>query len=170
VLKTRNQSLGSLCGHQHKNISPGFFSALSQLIREEGVRGLFRGLGAQTLRGFLGPGMQLPSYYFFKEVALGRLGDNRDGPLLHSACSAASALASIAFCNPADVVRTRLYNQPVDKYGKGVLYYGSADAAGKILRTEGVAAFYKGALAHYSRLGPHIVLVFVFLEQLKKWL
>ena len=77
---------------------------------------------------------------------------------------------SILFCNPADVVRTRIYNQPFDpQTGKGLLYRNGFDALTKIVRTEGVlGGLYKGAWTHYSRLGPHIVLVFVFLEQMKK--
>ena len=41
------------------------------------------------------------------------------------------------------------------------------DAARKILATEGPLGFYKGAGSHYLRLGPHMVLVFVILEQLR---
>jgi hypothetical protein len=33
---------------------------------------------------------------------------------------------------------------------------------------EGVGSFYKGALTHFLRLGPHMVLVFAILEQMKK--
>ena len=70
-------------------------------------------------------------------------------------------------CNPADVLRTRIYNQPVDAKGNPVLYKNGADAFLKIFRTEGVFALYKGAWSHYMRLGPHLVLVFFFLEKYK---
>lgn len=104
---------------------------------------------------------------------------------------------SILFCNPADVIRTRIYNQPFDpvtgkgtlfyiiksfflyvifncnynfyKYFLGLLYKNGFDAFLKIFKTEGFAGFYKGGWTHYSRLGPHIILVFVFLEQMKNW-
>ena len=42
-----------------------------------------------------------------------------------------------------------------------------ADAAAQLVTLEGPLAFYKGALTHYLRLGPHMVLVFGILEQLK---
>ena len=42
------------------------------------------------------------------------------------------------------------------------------DAAMKILRLEGPQAFFKGWFAHYLRGAPHVALIFVFLEQLKK--
>ena len=63
--------------------------------------------------------------------------------------------------NPVDVVRTRLYNAPPGRYS------GGADAAAQLVTLEGPLAFYKGALTHYLRLGPHMVLVFGILEQLK---
>ena len=86
-----------------------------------------------------------------------------EGPLVHGLCSAASAAASVVFCNPADVVRTRLYNQPPGK----ARYRHAGDAVAKILATEGPRGFYKGALSHYARLGPHLVLVFLVLERLR---
>ena len=46
-------------------------------------------------------------------------------------------------------------------------YSGGADAAAQLVALEGPRAFYKGALTHYLRLGPHMVLVFGILEQLK---
>ena len=61
-------------------------------------------------------------------------------------------------------MRTRLYNQPAT----GERWYsGGGDVARQLLRSEGTLAFYKGALTHYLRLGPHMVLVFGFLEQFK---
>lgn len=35
-----------------------------------------------------------------------------------------------------------------------------------IVQREGVLALWKGFLPYYSRLGPHTVLTFIFLEQL----
>ena len=121
-----------------------------------------RGLGISTLRGMLGPGTQLPAYYELKKRA-GALGYDVDSPVVHVPCSAISAGVSILCCNPADVTRTRVYNQPTD----GARYANALDAARKILATEGPLGFYKGAGSHYLRLGPHMVLVFVILEQLR---
>ena len=66
------------------------------------------------------------------------------------------------------IERTRLYSQPLDSHGKGVLYDGALDCAWKILRIEGVLAFYKGATAHFLRVGPHTMLTFVFIGLLRR--
>lgn len=64
---------------------------------------------------------------------------------------------------PFDVVATRLYNQPVDPTtGRGRLYSGIFDCMGKIFRSEGILAFYKGLTASFIRIGPHTVLSLSF--------
>jgi hypothetical protein len=76
---------------------------------------------------------------------------------------------SVSVVNPVDVCRTRLFNQPVDPLtGQGLWYRNGTDALRKVTQTEGPTALYKGAGSHFLRLGPHMVLVFVFLEQFKK--
>ena len=49
-----------------------------------------------------------------------------------------------------------------------MLYDGALDAFAKIARIEGVLAFYKGATAHFLRVGPHTALTFVFIGLLRR--
>jgi solute carrier family 25 protein 34/35 len=73
--------------------------------------------------------------------------------------------------NPFDVASTRMYNQKTDtNKNVGALYRNGFDCIRKIIRVEGLSALYKGFQAHYLRIGPHTILTFVFLEQLKKFL
>lgn len=164
ILKVRYQSLGGSTGHQHGQFrSDSFGGALRSMIRDEGAGAATKGIGVSTLRGMLGPGTQLPAYYELKKRCAAA-GFDGNSPLVHIPCSALSAGVSILCCNPADVTRTRVYNAPPG----GERYAGALDAARKILATEGAAGFYKGALSHYLRLGPHMVLVFCILEQLRQ--
>ena len=159
VLKTRFQAFGGLTGFQHSYEGP--ISALSELARTEGLAGMLRGIGVSTLRGLLGPGSQVVAYGECKSAAVAR-GADGGAASTHVACALASAAVSIVCVNPVDVVRTRLYNAPPGRYS------GGTDAALALVRTEGALAFYKGALTHFLRLGPHMVLVFGILEQLKR--
>ena len=72
----------------------------------------------------------------------------------HVVCSLASAAVSVACVNPVDVVRTRVFNQPVGPDGVGLRYSGGVDAALQLVRAEGPLAFYKGAGAHYAVSAP----------------
>ena len=162
VLKTRFQAYGGLTGYQHQSAGINPMSAMIDLFRSEGLNGAFRGVATSTLRGMLGPGSQIYAYGEMKTAAVAR-GANPSSSTTHVACALASAAVSVACVNPVDVARTRLYNAPVGRYASGV------DAALALVKTEGPLAFYKGSLTHYLRLGPHLVLVFGFLEQMKLW-
>ena len=68
------------------------------------------------------PGTQLPAYNILKRhvsdaEAMGVYTMDAGSPLTHTFCSLVSAGVSILSCNPADVVRTRIYNQPFDANG-----------------------------------------------------
>jgi len=162
VLKTRMQAQGGSTGYQHGYTSVS--SALAELVRKEGLAGCVQGMSTSILRGLLGPGSQLVAYNEMKAAAAAR-GVDTAAVSTHIGCALGSAAVSTLCVSPVDVVRTRLYNQPV-----GSQWYASGvDAALQLARTEGPFAFYKGALSHYLRLGPHMVLVFGFLEQLKSF-
>lgn len=69
------------------------------------------------------PGTQLPAYNILKRLVsdvdmMGAYAMDVQSPVTHTVCSLLSAGASILACNPADVVRTRIYNQPFDASGK----------------------------------------------------
>lgn len=160
ILKVRFQAYGGLTGFQHEYRGP--LSALFDLWRTEGIAGCLKGVATSTLRGLLGPGSQIVAYGELRREALARGADGAS-VLTHIACALASAAVSVACVNPVDVVRTRLYNAPSGRYASGV------DAARQILTSgEGVLAFYKGSGTHFLRLGPHMVLVFGILEQMKQ--
>ena len=112
------------------------------------------------MRGMLGPGSQIYAYGEIKTWAVSQ-GASPSSSATHVACAVASAAVSVACVNPLDVTRTRLYNAPPGRYAGGV------DAAMALVQTEGPLAFYKGSLTHFLRLGPHMVLVFGILEQMK---
>ena len=63
---------------------------------------------------------------------------------------------------PFDMIRTTLMNQPTDKK----LYTGFFDAAAKIARTQGPAAFYRGFIPIWGRFAPSATLQLLIFETL----
>ncbi|KAI9205007.1 mitochondrial carrier domain-containing protein [Polychytrium aggregatum] len=175
LVKTRMQSYSpelSSVGHQHAYVTQGTLRSLQIIYRNEGLRGLWRGVDAAMFRSGVASAVQLASYDKSKQLLKGtgwfHLGPYGDGNLdLHLAASSITGLLMCIAMNPFDVTMTRMYNQKATG-GHGVLYSGTLDCIMKTVRAEGVAALYKGFTAHYMRIGPHIVFTFVFLEQLKK--
>ncbi|KAL6112539.1 uncharacterized protein ACO6RY_09277 [Pungitius sinensis] len=113
-----------------------------ELLQTQGIRGLYRGLGATLMRD-----VPFSIVYFPLFANLNRLG--RAGPegavpfywAFFSGCAAGST-AAVAV-NPCDVVKTRL--QSLNKGSSEETYNGVVDCVRKILRKEGPSAFLKGA-------------------------
>lgn len=142
--------------------------ALVQLARADGVPSLWRGVGPNLVRGALMTAGQVATYEQVKELAVdwGMPDDlkNRFWPSLwtHFCCSNAAGLVATVVCSPVDVVKTRVMNAQRGEFRS------AAHCFAQILRNEGPSAFFKGFLPSYTRLGPHSVLTFVFLEQFKQ--
>lgn len=181
LVKTRLQSYSPFLPvgtqHQYRNAWDG----LSQIFRTEGVRGLYRGVGAAMIRTGFGSSVQLPTYFFAKRRLMRHLG-MEEGPALHLASSTASGFVVCVVMHPpgkplpapvrcgsrcwanrsADTIMSRMYNQ------NGNLYRGVFDCLAKTIRTEGFFAIYKGFLPHLARILPHTILTLTLAEQTNK--
>ncbi|KAF8588416.1 dicarboxylic acid transporter [Ramaria rubella] len=150
--------------HRYVNVLNG----LIRLIREEGMQGFTRGLLPNTTRAVLMNTSQLASYDFFKTYLLThslpmtnlQLEDNLALHTIASSLAGTVATRTPAICSPADVIKSRMMSST-----------GSASVVGiltKSLREEGPMFIFKGWTPAFIRLAPNTVLLFVFLEQLKK--
>ncbi|XP_075052436.1 mitochondrial glutamate carrier 1-like isoform X2 [Mixophyes fleayi] len=114
----------------------------SELLRTEGVKGLYKGLGATLLRD-----VPFSIIYFPLFSNIHKLGQSSPGdkaPFLHSfiAGCIAGSTAAVAV-NPCDVIKTRL--QSLHKGANEETYRGIIDCARKIWIKEGPSAFLKGS-------------------------
>jgi solute carrier family 25, member 34/35 len=99
LVKTRLQSYSPFLPvgtqHQYRNA----FNGLSQIYKGEGVRGLYRGVGAAMIRTGFGSSVQLPTYFFAKRRLVRHLG-MEEGPALHLASSAVSGFVVCCVMHP----------------------------------------------------------------------
>ncbi|KAF5377153.1 hypothetical protein D9615_006358 [Tricholomella constricta] len=140
-------------------------TGLISIIKEEGIQGLARGLGPNTVRAVLMNASQVASYDFFKTTLLHHplpLVDYqlRDNLLLHVVASTLAGTFATTVCSPADVVRSRVMAASCNRSVAQILVQS--------LREEGPRFLFKGWTPAFIRLGPNTVLLFVFFEQLKK--
>jgi len=140
-------------------------SGLINLVKEEGVRGLARGLGTNATRAILMNASQLASYDFFKSTLLRypvpvMNYQLRDNLLLHVIASLAAGTFATTVCSPADVLRSRVMASSSNVTPIKVLT--------RSLREEGPKFLFKGWTPAFIRLGPNTILLFVFFEQLKR--
>ncbi|XP_056641905.1 solute carrier family 25 member 35-like [Diorhabda sublineata] len=169
LIKTQIQSQAAKSisvGTQHGHTSA--VAAFKTIYNKEGIFGLWRGANAVVLRAVIGSSSQLTSFAIVKDLLKERNIVFAKNPVLTSfVASIAGGLAQCILMNPLDLVSVRLYNQGIDKHGKGLLYNGIIDAFIKIGRKEGILGFYKGVTASYMRLAPHSALCLVFWDILK---
>ncbi|KAI9816752.1 MAG: Mitochondrial oxaloacetate carrier protein [Pycnora praestabilis] len=161
LVKTRLQSYSPLLpvGTQHQY--NGAYDGLRKIYGGEGVKGLYRGVGAAMVRTGFGSSVQLPTYFFAKRRLVKHLG-MREGPALHLASSTASGFVVCCVMHPPDTIMSRMYNQT------GNLYKGVWDCLYKTIKTEGILAIYKGYFAHLARILPHTILTLSLAEQTNK--
>jgi solute carrier family 25 phosphate transporter 3 len=118
----------------------GMLGGFRQVIQNEGAGALLTGFGPTAAGYFLQGAFKFGGYEFFKQRSINALGyetakNNRTAVYLASA-GAAEFFADIALC-PLEATRIRLVSQPT--FASGLL-----PAMGRIMKEEGIGAFYSG--------------------------
>jgi len=108
-----------------------------------------------------GSAVQLSSYDVCKGLAIDW--GVSPGVPQHLTASLLASVLTVTAMNPWDVISTRLYQSR----GVGTQYSGPIHCASQTIKVEGWGALQKGWLAQYGRLGPHTVLTFLLLENLR---
>ncbi|KAK1307687.1 Mitochondrial uncoupling protein 3 [Acorus calamus] len=136
--------------------------ALMKIVRSEGLGGLWRGVVPNAQRAFLVNMGELTCYDYSKRRILNG-GLCEDNLYAHTLASVASGLCSTMMSCPADVVKTRMMNQGVER-----VYRGSLDCLVRTVRAEGFGALWKGFFPTWARLGPWQFVFWVSYEQLRR--
>jgi len=119
---------------------------LGDLTTYDAAKQRIMGLGEPPPRGLdQEESLLTPSVAWFRAEKVSRSNNERraagveDGPVLHALSSAVAGLVAATMGTPADVIKTRVMNQPTDpQTGKGLLYKGSMDCLSRAVKEEGV--------------------------------
>ncbi|XP_011850121.1 PREDICTED: solute carrier family 25 member 35 [Mandrillus leucophaeus] len=145
----------------------GMFQALTEIGQKHGLVGLWRGALGGLPRVIVGSSTQLCTFSSTKDLLSQWEIFPPESWKLALVAAMVSGIAVVLAMAPFDVACTRLYNQPTDAQGKGLMYRGILDALLQTARTEGIFGMYKGIGASYFRLGPHTILSLFFWDQLR---
>ncbi|XP_065846623.1 mitochondrial dicarboxylate carrier-like [Oscarella lobularis] len=124
--------------------------------KEEGIRALWSGVSMNIARSILMTIGQISVYDQAKQGLLGT-GYFKENIMTHLTASIIAGFASTVLTQPADVMKTRMMNSP-----NGLWFHLKNTAA------MGPLGFFKGFVPALIRLSPHTILLFLFLEQLRK--
>ncbi|XP_003494486.1 mitochondrial 2-oxoglutarate/malate carrier protein-like [Bombus vosnesenskii] len=140
------------------------FNALVRIVKEEGFLALWRGTIPTMGRAMVVNAAQLASYSQSKEMLL-NTGYFENNITLHFVSSMISGLVTTAASMPVDIAKTRIQNMKIVD-GRPE-FKGAVDVIIQVCRNEGIFSLWKGFFPYYARLGPHTVLTFVFVEQMR---
>ncbi|KAK5691990.1 Pyrimidine nucleotide transporter, mitochondrial [Elasticomyces elasticus] len=170
LVKTRlqldKQHAGEGGGRQYRNA----FDCVRQTVRQEGVRGLYRGLSASYL-GVSESTLQWVLYEQAKSSLSRREKDLRLSgrkptttdrvvqTLGHLTAAGGAKFIAALITYPHEVVRTRLRQAPVDASGN-VKYRGLWSCFTTVFKEEGMGALYGGLVPHMLRVVPSAAIMF----------
>uniref|UniRef100_A0A1S4G8U7 Uncharacterized protein n=1 Tax=Anopheles gambiae TaxID=7165 RepID=A0A1S4G8U7_ANOGA len=163
LIKCKLQALRETAGGGKGRPTISSYALVSQILRTEGVPGMFRGLTSTFAR-------EMPGYFFFfggyeqTRALLARPGQSKDeiGPVRTMVAGAVGGVALWTVIFPADVIKSRIqvYSMRASMTQVGL----------DIFRKEGALAFYNGLLPTIVRTIPATAVLFVVYEYTKKTL
>ncbi|XP_013200005.1 mitochondrial uncoupling protein 4 [Amyelois transitella] len=139
--------------------------AYALLYAEAGLLGFWRGAIPNVQRAALVNMGDLAAYDYTKQYLKREFG-MADNALLHAASAFTAGFVAAVVGTPADVMKTRLMNQPIGPDGRGKLYRGMIDCLQQSVKNEGVFALYKGFLPLWMRLGPWALINWLAFENI----
>ncbi|XP_038601209.1 calcium-binding mitochondrial carrier protein SCaMC-1 [Tachyglossus aculeatus] len=149
--------------HGSKSNQINIVSGFKQMVKEGGIRSLWRGNGVNVLKIAPETAVKFWAYEQYKKLL------TKDGAKVGTierfiSGSLAGATAQ-TFIYPMEVLKTRL------AVGKTGQYSGMFDCAKKILKHEGLRAFYKGYIPNFLGIIPYAGIDLAVYELLKNnWL
>ncbi|XP_065310974.1 ADP,ATP carrier protein-like [Dermacentor albipictus] len=143
----------------------GLGNCLTKIYKSDGLMGLYRGFGV-SVQGII---IYRAAYFGFFDTAKGMLPDPKNTPIFISWMIAQTVTTVAGIISyPFDTVRRRMMMQS----GRAVeerQYKSTVHCWGKIYKTEGGAAFFKGAFSNVLR-GTGGALVLVLYDEIKSFI
>ena len=130
--------------------------AYAQIIKQEGLIGLWTGIGPNIFRNGVINAAELATYDQAKEKLVGG-GYINENIGAHLICSSIAGFVAAFVGSPVDVTKTRIMN------AKPGVYNGVLDCILKTIRNDGLRAFYGGFSANANRIVSWNIVMFVSL-------
>ncbi|GKV05960.1 hypothetical protein SLEP1_g17906 [Rubroshorea leprosula] len=159
LVKVRLQAEGKLPAGVPRRYS-GALNAYSTIMRQEGIAALWTGLGPNIARNAIINAAELASYDQVKQTIL-KIPGFTDNVLTHLLAGLGAGFFAVCIGSPVDVVKSRMMGDSA--------YKSTLDCFIKTLKNDGPFAFYKGFIPNFGRLGSWNVIMFLTLEQAKKF-
>ncbi|OSC98426.1 mitochondrial carrier [Trametes coccinea BRFM310] len=143
--------------------------AVYAIVREEGVRALYRGVSLTALRQATNQGANFTAYQELKKLAHRWQPDREELPSWQHMVIGLISGAMGPFSNaPIDTIKTRL--QKAEAPPGQSAFQRIAAIAGEMWRQEGFRSFYKGITPRVLRVAPGQAVVFAVYERVRSFM
>jgi len=154
----------TVCPEAERRGYKNVVDALLRIGREEGLNGFFTGATPTIVRGLsINLGM-LMTYDTYKKWNSSWAGEGTQSNRFFSGFLSGWTAATVSL--PFDFIKTRLQKQAPLPDGT-MPYKGVLDCMKKVAAEEGIGAFYQGYFTFVVRIAPHIMLTWVFMDNVK---
>jgi len=146
------------------------FNALSRIIKEEGIKTLWKGSTPTVVRGMAVNLGQLAPYDEIRE-RLNKFTNTVDTISTRLIAAASAGFLSTFFSLPFDNMKTKLQKMVPESHRSSncITYSGLTDCFIKSIKREGFFRLWVGFLPFYSRTGPHVMLVLLMQDFFNNW-
>ena len=126
----------------------GFLHGSALIMREQGVRGVFKGFVPTTARQAANSAVRFSSYTSLKQLAQSYVAPGEKlGTISTFGIGGMAGIITVYATMPIDTVKTRM--QSIESRSQ---YKNSFNCAARIFREEGVFALWSGAVPRLARL------------------
>lgn len=158
-----------LAAQRNERYYKGIGHAIQTIFRDEGLRGLYKGMGT-TLLG-VGPNIAINFCVYDTLKSFATVGGRSEysGPWTSLVCGSVAGITSSTVSFPLDLVRRRM--QLEGAAGRAPIYKtGIVGTFMHIVKTEGWSGLYRGILPEYLKVVPSVGIVFMTYESIKRCL
>ena len=161
IINIRMQNDTSLEASKRRNYKNAI-DGLFRMTKDEGAKKLFVGLTPNLVRGILMTASQVVTYDVTKDFLVTSMNFDPTKKTTHFAASLFAGLVATTICSPADVIKTRIM-------GAHQHHESAFKVLSNSVKNEGFAFMFRGWVPSFARLGPNTILIFLAVEQLRKY-
>lgn len=141
--------------------------ALSSIVKNEGIMGLFAG-SVPTATRAMALNFGMLAFNAKSKDILADAGCKKDGAVQLLGASAIAGFFASFFSLPFDFVKTQVQKQKPDPVTGEKPFKGPVDCAVKTFKNGGIMRFYAGFPTFYVRIAPHAMITLLAQAQIKK--
>lgn len=171
TVKTRIQLQGELSKF-HQKFYKNIFNGIRLVYKNEGIRGLQKGLLSAYGYQFFNNGVRLGTYSFLQQRFFKSHPSDKYFFQKNLACGAISGIVGAIFGSPFDLIKTRFQSssKAIPQVGYQHNYRSIREGLRNIIHTDGIAGFLRGAQAAAARIAVASSVQLSMYDQCKKWL